>query len=305
MAIWAETMKEVVMNILADEQLKIMDPSISDSERKQREKDFYTLYYKLRERDEKGVLGKISLQTRKRLHWFVLLIYIVKNHLGGLSYEILNDRHTKSNRSIIFTVTHVGKFDIEVVSEAIREHYYLLSGDYEHIQGIIDAPFLLLNGVIYFNEKVKDDRIAVKQKMIQHLNEGGNLMYFPEGTWNLSPNLPVLPCYWGIVEIAQKGNAIIVPIAAEQYGKHFKINIGTQFDMNCFGNSSSQKAKAISELRDVLATLKYEIWESEPRLQRKDLKGNEWNQYIEERLKEWPYFNLDYIEGMIYKRKNT
>lgn len=304
MFIWAETMKEAVMNILADEQLKIMDPSISDSERKQREKDFYTLYYKLLEKDEKGGLGKISLQTRKRLHWFVLLIYIVKNHLGGFSYEILNDRHTKSNRPIIFAVTHVGKFDIEVVGEAIREHYYLLSGDYEHIQGIIDAPFLLLNGVIYFNEKVKEDRIAVKQKMIRHLNEGGNLMYFPEGTWNLSPNLPVLPCYWGIVEIAQKSNAIIVPIAAEQYEKHFKINIGTQRDMNCFGNSSSQKATAISELRDVLATLKYEIWESEPRLQRKDLKGNEWNQYIEERLKEWPYFNLDYIEGMIYKRKN-
>lgn len=224
--------------------------------------------------------------------------------MGGFSYEILNDRRAKGDRPIIFAVTHVGKFDIEVVSEAIKEHYYLLSGDYKHIQGIIDAPFLLLNGVIFFNEKVKEDCIAVKQKMIQHLNAGGNLMYFPEGTWNLSPNLPVLPCYWGIVEILQKSNAIIVPIAAEQYGKHFKINIGTQLDINCFGNSSSQKAKAISQLRDRLATLKYEIWESEPRQQRKDLRGNEWNQYIEERLKEWPYFNLEYIEGMIYKPKN-
>ncbi len=74
------------MNILADEQLKIMDPSISDSERKQQEKEFYKLYYKLRDKDEKGFLGKISLQTRKRLHWLVLFIYIVKNHLGGFSY---------------------------------------------------------------------------------------------------------------------------------------------------------------------------------------------------------------------------
>lgn len=61
------------MNILADEQLKIMDPSISDSERKQQEKEFYKLYYKLRNKDEKEFLGKISLQTRKRLHWLVLL----------------------------------------------------------------------------------------------------------------------------------------------------------------------------------------------------------------------------------------
>ena len=34
---------------------------------------------------------------------------------------------------------YVGKYDIEVISEAIKEHYYLLSGDYEHIQGIIDG----------------------------------------------------------------------------------------------------------------------------------------------------------------------
>ena len=59
---------------------------------------------------------------------------------------------------MIFAVTHVGKFDIEVVSEAIRDHYYLLSGDFEHLQGLIDARFLALNGVIYFNETVKEDR---------------------------------------------------------------------------------------------------------------------------------------------------
>jgi len=190
------------------------------------------------------------------------------------------------------------------VSEAIKDHYYLLSGDYEHIQGIMDAPFLTLNGVIYFNEKVKDDRIAVSGKMINHLKNGGNLMYFPEGTWNLTPNLPMLPCYWGIVEVAQKSNAIIVPIAVEQYGKHFKINIGYNFDMNIYDRNPIGKSKAISELRDTLATLKYEIWESEPQLKRAEVKGNEWELYVEERFKEWPYFNLDYIDGLIFKSKN-
>lgn len=293
------------MNILAEEQLKMLDPELSENERKKQEEHFYKLYYELRKRDEGSILGQMSLKTRQRLHWIVLLVYIVKNHLGGFSYEIIKDRRVKCDSPIIFAVTHVGKFDIEVISEAIRDHYYLLSGDYEHIQGIVDAPFLAINGVIYFNEKVKEDRISVTQKMIQHLRDGGNLMYFPEGTWNLSPNLLVLPCYWGIVEIAQKSNAIIVPIAAEQYGKHFKINIGSQFDMTLFGKSPSEKSNAISKLRDVLATLKYEIWETEPQLQRKELQGDEWNRYIEERFKEWPYFNLDYIANLVYKPKDV
>ena len=90
-----------------------------------------------------------------------------------------------------------------------KEHYYLLSGDYEHLQGLIDEKFLSVNGVFYFNEKDKKDRKAVSGKMIEHLKQNGNLMYFIEGTWNLTPNLPMLPCYWGIVDIAKEGNAII------------------------------------------------------------------------------------------------
>ena len=140
------------MNILAEEQLKLFEPNLSDDERKEQEEHFYKLYYELREKDENSLLGRMSLKTRQRLHWLVLLIYIAKNHLGGFSYEIIKDRREKCDRPIIFAITHVGKFDIEVISEAIRDHYYLLSGDYEHIQGIVDAPFLAVNGVFYFNE---------------------------------------------------------------------------------------------------------------------------------------------------------
>lgn len=225
--------------------------------------------------------------------------------MGGFSYEIINNKKTKTDRPIIFAITHVGKFDIEVISEAIKEHYYLLSGDFEHIQGIIDAPFLGLNGVFYFNEKDKNDRKAVSQKMIDHLKDNGNLMYFIEGTWNLSPNLPMLPCYWGIVDIAKKGNAIIVPVAAEQYGKKFVINIGENFDMNLFGDSLEDKSLAIDTLRDTLATLKWEIWESVSRLNRKDVTSDEWDKYVSDRYSEWPYFNDEYIANLIYKPKGV
>lgn len=288
------------MNVLAEEQKKLYEKGLDIDEYRVREKRFLELYYQLRTRDEQSFLGKMTLRTRKRIHKFILAIYKIKNRIGGFDYEIIHDGRFHTNQPIIFAVTHVGKFDIEVISEAIKDHYYLLSGDYEHIQGIIDAPFLSANGVIYFNEKVHSDRRAVSQKMIEHLQQGGNLMYFPEGTWNLSPNLPMLPCYWGIVEVAQKGNATIVPVAAEQYGKHFVINIGSNFDMNPYG---TDKAKAIGDLRDVLATLKWEIWESRPRESRINLDENVWDEYVKARFEEWPYFNLEYINDLIFKPK--
>lgn len=289
-------------NILAEEQKKLYEPYLSVEEQQEREQRFLELYYRLRVKSESSFLGRLNLRTRKRLHGLILSIYKIKNRLGGFTFELLRDCRTQTDQPIIFAVTHVGKFDIEVVSEAIREHYYLLSGDYEHIQGIVDAPFLNINGVIYFNEKVTADRKVVSQRMIDHLRQGGNLMYFPEGTWNLSPNLPVLPCYWGIVEIAQRGNAMIVPVAAEQYEKHFVINIGENFDMSKYG---ADKARAISALRDMLAALKWEIWESRPICIRDELDISEWDAYIADRFREWPYFNLTYIDGLIFKPKQV
>ena len=293
------------MNILADKQKLLYEKSTDIAELKKLEAEFYDLYYKLRDADAKKWWSKLSLEQRQRIHFLILGIYKLKNRLGGFSYTLINDKRTETNKPIIFAITHVGKYDIEVVSEAIRTHYYLLSGDYEHIQGIIDAPFLGLNGVFYFNERDKADRRRVSLDMINHLQNNGNLMYFIEGTWNMSSNLPMLPCYWGIVDIAIKGNATIVPVAAEQYGKHFVINIGENFDMSKYDCTTIGKSNGIDSLRDTLATLKWEIWKYMPMVKRSELVGDEWDKYKEERYKEWPYFNDEYIDGLVFKPKNV
>lgn len=292
------------MNKLAEKQKKLFEENLTEEEHKKIEQEFLNLYYKLRSKNENKFYSKLTLEQRRKIHKYILAIYTLKNKLSGFTHEIIKDEREKTDRPIIFAVSHVGKFDIEVVSEAIKEHYYLLSGDYEHIQGIVDEPFIGLNGIFYFNEFVKEDRKIVSEKMISHLKENGNLMYFIEGTWNMTPNLPMLPCYWGIVDIAKKGNAIIVPIAADQYGKNFKIRIGKNFDMNAYGNDVSEKTRAITDLRDTLATLKWDIWETEF-TERKNIEENEWEKYIETRFKEWPYFNLEYIDRLIYKPKNV
>ena len=292
------------MNVLAEKQKRIFEDGITDLERLKRKKEFLILYKEMREKNDKRFYSKLSLEQRKKLHKLILLIYKIKNKLGGFSFELIKDERNLTDRPIIFAVTHVGKFDIEVISESIKDHYYLLSGDFEHIQGIIDAPFIALNGVIYFNEKDKEDRKSASNRMINHLKQHGNLMYFPEGTWNLSSNLPVLPCYWGIINVARESDAIIIPVAADQYDKHFKINIGKSFDVLKYDNNLSGKANAIKDLRDEMATLKWEIWETE-RVSRNEIKSDEWEKYIEDRLKEWPYFNENYIKDLIFKPKNV
>lgn len=268
------------------------------------EERFLTQYFHLRNKEEHRFYSRLSLKQRLVLHPLILNIYKIKNYLGGYHCEVLQDKRQATKRPIIFAVTHVGKFDIEALSPAIKSHYTLLSGDYEHIQGIVDAPFLGLNGVIYFNEKVKEDRRRATQRMIALLKEGGNLMYFPEGTWNLDPARPVLPCYWGIIDVARHGGAVIIPVAAEQYGKQFKANIGENFYVDSYPDTPVGKSYAIRDLRDVLASLKWEIWESEGIVSRQELTGHEWEEYTAARFREWPGFNQEYINGLIYRPKN-
>lgn len=74
--------------------------------------------------------------------------------------------------------------------------------------------------------------------------------------------------------------------------------------MQRFGGDVDDKAKAIAALRDIMATLKWEIWETE-KTKRNKINSNEWEQYINARFWEWPYFNLYYIDGLVFKPKGV
>lgn len=314
-----------------DEYVKLMSEYENiENGLQQREKHYIDLYLKKREEEDARPLNQFSLDERKALHKYVLATYKAIDRVSGISYEVIADRrpkeylsnkvrtaHSDGRRPIIYVPSHIGKNDIQAISEAIGGNYYLLSGDFEHIQGGINAPFLAVLGRYYFNEWIKEQRQSIPQKTIDHLKSGGDLMWFFEGTWNMSENGILLPAYWSIVSVAQEANAIIIPIGVDQYdyrvfnlvpiktGNHFKINIGQPFDMNLYGKSNEEKTAAVNALTDALATLKYEIWCTEPMKKRKKLDMSSWDKFKEKRYKEWPYFSDEYIADLTFKPKQV
>ena len=77
------------------------------------------------------------------------------------------------------------------------------------------------------------------------------------------------------------------------------INIGKNIDMLEYGFGDIEKSKAITDLRDAMATLKWEIWETEPQLKRNELNRDEWDRYVEARLSEWN-FTLEHMQFIVY-----
>lgn len=209
---------------------------------------------------------------------------------------------------IIFAITHTGKFDIEIVNEAIKKPYYLLSDDEEFMYRTIDGFVTALNGVIYVDSDFDEDKKIAKATAIKVLKQQGNVMWFPEGIWNLSPNLLMLPCPFGIIDAAIESCATIIPIAIDQRNKDFYVNIGEPICYESLNigniNNKEEKIRAINELRDILATLKWEIWEKFPVEQREFIPDNYYENFVKEKIAEWPFFTNNDIKKRIYKPKN-
>lgn len=258
---------------------------------------------------EQSYLYKMGHRTRVIMHPILLCAITLRNIFSGFkTVTLFNRKVPKTDRPIIFCITHIGKHDIEVCSQILKKHYYLLSGDFENLHGTLDGIFIELNGIIYLNKYNKEDKTKSKETSIATLKNGGNIMWFPEGIWNLSPNQPVLPLPFGIIEVALKANAAIVPIAIEQYGKNFYVNIGSIFDVTKYIHSHSDefslKTDAITDLRDEMATLKWQIWECRQECKRADLSQDYFDTFVNERLKEWHGFTYEDVRAREFHPKN-
>ena len=247
------------------------------------------------------------IKSRRILNNQTLTIYDKKNKQKMIKEQ---------ERPIIFAVTHTGKYDIEIVNEAIKKSYYLLSDDEEYMYRTIDGFITDWNGVIYVDSDydkvtpdnpVSDTQVALETS-IKVLKAGANIMWYPESIWNLSPNLLVLGCKYGIIKAAVESNAVILPIAIDQRGekdKDFYVNIGNFIYPENLKikdiNDKKRQIEAVNELRDILATLKWEIWESFKVESREAITDDYYEKFIEKKISEWPFFTI----GAIRKREYT
>lgn len=233
--------------------------------------------------------------------------------LNRQKVEFIHREIPKINCPIVFAVSHIGKWDFEIVNEHIQEHFHVIASDFINMTGNISGLFMELNGVIFLDVDSKNDRENSRRMMLKVLEQGDNMMIFPEGTWNLSENEIIRDIHFGAVDIALEKSAVIIPIAVEQYDRRFVVNIGNVYEpaedactiidrsyWTLDDNKEDEhrlkfeiKLRTTQVLRDQLATLKYEIWEREGITKRKDIPYGYWSRFIMERWAEWPGYSMD------------
>lgn len=221
------------------------------------------LYRKSRyERYDKGDLNIKHLSGHRFANGLLTLLVKLQRISKRQKLIIVNDRREDTGKAIIFSPTHIGGVDIEMVFEGIRVPTWLMLADPRELYRSFSGAMLDLNGVIVFDSDHKKDRHIAKLRSIELLRRGTNLIIFSEGAYNISPNQLVMHPYAGTAEIALEANADIVPIALVRDGKRYYMNIGKNFDPRDY--SLEQKYKLTDLLRDNLATLLWEIMEQLP-----------------------------------------
>lgn len=230
---------------------------------------------------------------RKLIHPLLLgLMKQQKKH----KLHILNS-HPQVIGNAIYAVNHSCRYDIPYAAEAIKRHSYVLIG--KQRLNILDRIAFFLNGVVFVDRKSRSDKMIAKNKMKELVLRGENLVTFPEGTWNLTPSKPMLPLYWGIIDIARETKRPIIPLVLEYEKEICFIKWGEPI----YVAQTDTKQKRIEQLSDEMASIRWDIWEMYPSMSRGEFDGTEWEEEKCRRISEYPKLDYEYERSVILEVK--
>ncbi|MBE6147519.1 MAG: hypothetical protein E7168_04220 [Firmicutes bacterium] len=237
---------------------------------------FYLLADKLGyllEHDVDKTISKETIETRRKLHFIIKTLgpYFLSNpQIIENRNKLLNPDSKEEDKGIIlpdepviWVANHAFKDDTLASILAAYRHAYILFGSVPQFYNTFDGITAWLNGVVMTNRKVDDSKRVSVKKATKVIENGTDLLVFPEGVWNKTPDLLLLDLWPGIYRIAKETGAKVVPIAhyINDCSKKGKSNpIHTVIDEPLKIDDMSEK-EALTYVRDTLASWQYLMME--------------------------------------------
>ncbi len=167
--------------------------------------------------------------------------------------------------AVIWASNHHFTDDAMASVLAAKRPVYFLFGSIPVFYNGIEGDFSHLIGSLLVNRKSHESRSAAIAKVKRCLNFGMDVLMYPEGVHNKTPNELVLPLWNGIYRIANENGNKIVPIIHYIYDVSQNINkknnpIHTVVDEPIDLTQYTEKA-GLEYLREVFATWYYLMME--------------------------------------------
>ena len=206
---------------------------------------------------------------------------------------VLRRADVPKDRPIIFAATHGFKEDIVDTLVVIDRQAYILIGSLSQIFHSAEGLSAWAAGTILVDRLNKDSRRASKEKMIRALQLGANIIIFPEGTWNKSPNQMASGLFPGVYDVAKATGALVAPVATHRDGKYVYGILDAAFDITQY-----DRAEGLTVLRDRFATLRYEMMEKHSKANRRDFPFGEqadkyWQEFVDDLMHEVEFYDYE------------
>lgn len=229
------------------------------------------------------MISKSSIRVRKILHPILLKLLP-----AFLEYKQVMERKIDiPQEPVIWCPTHCFKDDVAASIGTVR-HAYILFGSFPMFFNTLDGVGAYINGVAMCNRKVKASKLASMEAAKRLLNMGMDMLVFPEGVWNKTPDKLILPLWPGAYRLAKETGSKIVPVIHYLAAPHKKYEgnvIHTVIaDPISMDGLDEQEGQAL--LRDTMATWYYYLMEKYGQSTREELldgfetADDAWESYI-------------------------
>lgn len=209
---------------------------------------------------------------------------------------------------VILAQTHQGILDNFVWIPQISRHCIILH--HKDVRKLLIAC-QLNTGLVLIK---KNDRVSsanAKLDIMGLLLRGHSVHWSPEGTYCLSPNKFHLPLRYGVIDVAKKTGAPIIPVAHEfTYeninGKTTITKIQSKYGKPIYVKMEDKLEDKLREYEESISTLKYEMMLENDIYKRSEIDKKEYIEFLKEIYKNIKVGGVDkdYERTQIYGADN-
>ena len=220
----------------------------------------------------------------------------VTKYLCRSNVEIIVDgKENIPQGPALFASTHQGILDGFVWIPFMARHCLILHG--ASVRTILKLA-QVNTGLILVDKDSKENRQNAKLDMIHILLKGHSIMYFPEGTWNLSPNKLHLPISFGFLDIARKAEAAVVPMVMEYSYDSTKAvecikKIHIRFGKAMYIETHDDLKQKLTEYEEVISTMRWELMAEKGVFSRKTVSNQEYINFLKGNMRNLKLGGID------------
>lgn len=257
--------------------------------------------------DPDRMLSKGSMTVRRILHPILMAVA----PLFSSYRQVVERKGTLPDEPVIWCPTHSFKDDV-VASILVSRHAYILFGSLPAFFNTFDGISAWINGSIMCNRNVKASKKASFDGSIRALRMGMDMLMYPEGVWNKTPDKLILDLWPGAYRIAKETGSQIVPIIHYLADPHkkYKGNVIHTVVADPISMEGLSETEGLALLRDTMATWYFLLMEKYGRTTREELlEGFEsaddaWEAYIAMHTGCVPYYDRKIELSADYRSKH-